>query len=843
MIADLQKRKSTARHAADSTSDHLDHVLQEVSSAIAPVWPLKDYVAVNPFKGQSHRHFLDVHQQFHSLGIDILMPLDFYRRQYQLGGITIADIKTALKETALPPASRPVTLATLLSLVQSSPSANPSQPKHKNVAGRIRTVAEFLGTSETQNWPAILIDEISKHCAAHFDEGQASWQSPWKDLPLYQAWRETAKHDWNLDVLGISNARSLIAKLPESPREAIPYLLQRLRVPQALWTPFLLCQAFSILGWSAWAKYQDESAGTGSENWLAVLSMRLAYDVSIAEAFHLSVQWDSYLDTHRRASVSDGSDSAELMARYLLQSAFEVHTRDQVLHQIQQPKIDRPARRPERPQAQFVFCIDVRSERMRRQLEWQSLGIETYGFAGFFGMPLEYQQFDGEPARNQLPVLLKPQISVVAGNRQSEEAFPSRAPSNRMTKRLWKKMWRLFQTSAASSFACIESTGLWGGWKLLTQNWKASKLYRISSNDSSRQQWGPMLPVITPDWNAIHEIQLAENMLRNLGLSAPYARLVVLCGHECQTENNPLASGLECGACGGHSGEPNARFAAMLLNRPEVRQGLEARGYTIPQDTIFLAAVHNTTTDRISFYDTASVPESHREELQSLQRTVAFASDQTRHERQETEPGTKPMDLDRRARDWSEVRPEWGLAGNALMIVGPRELTQHIDLGSEAFLHSYNPHMDRDGSVLELIMTAPMIVANWINLQYYASSVDNNRLGSGDKTIHNVVGQFGILAGNSGDLKTGLPWQSLHNGSDLQHLPRRLTVMIAASRTAIDRILQKHTQVANLATRGWLHLVALEDQQAYRLDSHRQWHACRERLRVHRPQGEASDAI
>lgn len=352
-----------------------------------------------------------------------------------------------------------------------------------------------------------------------------------------------------------------------------------------------------------------------------------------------------------------------------------------------------------------------------------------------------------------------------------------------------------------------------------------------------------MLPVITPDWNAIHEIQLAENMLRNLGLSAPYARLVVLCGHECQTENNPLASGLECGACGGHSGEPNARFAAMLLNRPEVRQGLEARGYTIPQDTIFLAAVHNTTTDRLSFYDTASVPESHREELQALQRTVALASDQTRHERQETEPGTKPMDLDRRARDWSEVRPEWGLAGNALMIVGPRELTQHIDLGSEAFLHSYNPHRDRDGSVLELIMTAPMIVANWINLQYYASSVDNNRLGSGDKTIHNVVGQFGILAGNSGDLKTGLPWQSLHNGSDLQHLPRRLTVMIAASRTAIDRILQKHAQVTNLATRGWLHLVALEDQQAYRLDSHRQWHACRERLRVHRPQGEASDAI
>jgi uncharacterized protein len=176
-----------------------------------------------------------------------------------------------------------------------------------------------------------------------------------------------------------------------------------------------------------------------------------------------------------------------------------------------------------------------------------------------------------------------------------------------------------------------------------------------------------------------------------------------------------------------------------------------------------------------------------------------------------------------RATDWSEVRPEWGLAGNAAFIAAPRSLTQSVNLQARSFLHSYDYHQDPNATVLETIMTAPMIVAHWINMQYYASTVDNHHFGSGNKTVHNVVGRFGILSGNGGDLRTGLPWQSLHTGSDYQHEPMRLQVVIAAPLGAIEQVIEKHEIVANLLAGGWLHLVALHGEAAYRYGQDGTW--------------------
>ena len=59
-----------------------------------------------------------------------------------------------------------------------------------------------------------------------------------------------------------------------------------------------------------------------------------------------------------------------------------------------------------RPQAQAVFCIDVRSEPLRRNLEATG-DYETFGFAGFFAVAIRHQALGSHHETDQFPVILK----------------------------------------------------------------------------------------------------------------------------------------------------------------------------------------------------------------------------------------------------------------------------------------------------------------------------------------------------------------------------------------------------------------------------------------------------
>jgi uncharacterized protein YbcC (UPF0753/DUF2309 family) len=164
------------------------------------------------------------------------------------------------------------------------------------------------------------------------------------------------------------------------------------------------------------------------------------------------------------------------------------------------------------------------------------------------------------------------------------------------------------------------------------------------------------------------------------------------------------------------------------------------------------------------------------------------------------------------------VRPEWGLADNAAFVVAPRRRTLHLDLGGRVFLHDYAWETDEDFATLRLILTAPMVVAHWINLQYLASTVDNRSFGSGNKVLHNVVGgRIGVFEGNGGDLRIGLPLQSLHDGARWRHTPLRLSVFVEAPRDAIDGVIASHEVVRQLVDHGWLHLLQLDVDGAVHL--------------------------
>jgi len=314
---------------------------------------------------------------------------------------------------------------------------------------------------------------------------------------------------------------------------------------------------------------------------------------------------------------------------------------------------------------------------------------------------------------------------------------------------------------------------------------------------------------IPPDDRVGH----AERILRAMTMTANFGRLVLLAGHGSSTVNNPHATGLDCGACAGQTGEASARVVAALLNDPAVRLGLRERGIDIPEDTWFLAGLHDTTTDAVRLFDLDDVPPAQARNLDQLRQWLEQAAGLARMERAALlgMAGLPDRALEaqvrRRSRDWSQVRPEWALANNAAFIAAPRQRTAHIDLGGRAFLHEYVHEKDHDFRMLELIMTAPMVVANWINLQYYGSVVDNRRFGSGNKVLHNVTGgAIGVLEGNGGDLRVGLPLQSLHDGQRWVHEPLRLSVFIEAPEAAIDDIIGRHELVRQLVENAWLHL-------------------------------------
>ncbi len=312
------------------------------------------------------------------------------------------------------------------------------------------------------------------------------------------------------------------------------------------------------------------------------------------------------------------------------------------------------------------------------------------------------------------------------------------------------------------------------------------------------------------------QIAMAVGALKNMGLTSNFAKVVLICGHGSATANNPYGSALDCGACGGHAGDANARVAAAILNKPAVRESVRTQGIYIPAETVFVAGLHNTTTDEVLIYDTENLSANQSEELEKIVKWLSAASKQSRRERAASLglADVPEEELDekvfQRSRDWAQVRPEWGLVNNAAFIAAPRGRTKGLNLGGRTFLHNYDAAQDSDKSVLTLIMVAPMVVASWINLQYYGSTVNNRLFGSGNKVLHNVVGTFGVWQGNGSDLQPGLPLQSVHDGEKWMHEPLRLNVFIEASCADIEAVIAAQASVRELVQNGWVNLFALE---------------------------------
>ncbi|MBS1211392.1 MAG: uncharacterized protein H6R26_8 [Proteobacteria bacterium] len=526
------------------------------------------------------------------------------------------------------------------------------------------------------------------------------------------------------------------------------------------------------------------------------------------------------------AALDELTDS---LRGYLWLCSYERHYRDDLFTALAQNQgRGRWARRDTRPQAQIVFCMDDREESIRRHLEELNPAIETLGVAGFFGVAMNWRGLDDTHVTPLCPVVVTPSHQVSEQPRPEQEG---RRITHDSRRRFFGRLAGLFNQELRRN---LVSSGL-----LVDVLAPAVMPALVSKVFFPRQQAAaassayaaitpavptrldltapPHSPPATPDrprhgFTDDEQADRVTALLRNIGLTSGFAPLVVLAGHGSISQNNPHLAAYDCGACSGRHGGPNARAFAAMANRPEVRRKVAERGIDIPGDTWFLGTEHNTCNEEILWFDLEDLPDAFAPALRKLRADLDRAVLLSAHERcrrfasAPREPSLQQAmrHVVGRSTDFSQARPELGHATNAAAVIGRRSVTQGAFLDRRVFLISYDPSIDPGGSILEGILLAAGPVGAGINLEYYFSTVDNQRFGCGTKVPHNVTGLFGVMEGASSDLRTGLPRQMIEI-----HEAMRLQVIVEATESVLIEIYRRQPALRELIGNGWLLLSAI----------------------------------
>lgn len=526
----------------------------------------------------------------------------------------------------------------------------------------------------------------------------------------------------------------------------------------------------------------------------------------------------------------------EDIAGYLWLRAYENHYRDRIFNALLGNEgRGRWSRRPQPPSAQLVLCMDDREEGLRRHLEEVDAEVETLGAAAHFGVPHWWQGLDDVSPTALCPVVMVPAHAVTEQAQPGQEA---RLASHRR-----RRAWRLglrdllhqeIRRNLASSTLAIAlaapaaalalaakvlAPGRFGAWA--ARRGRAFDLPVPTRVDPTTDayQGEPSPANVQPGFVTADQAQRVGNLLRVMGLDEGFAPLVVILGHGSHSDNNPHLAAYDCGACSGNHSGPNARLFAAMANRPETRALLSEAGIAIPDECWFLGAEHDTCSEAITWYDLDRLPPARREDFARLNASLAEATRRHAQERcrkfvsapSRPTPDQALRHVRDRGLDFSQARPELGHATNACAFIGRRALTQGLFLDRRAFLLSYDPNKDPEGALLEPLLLANGPVGAGINLEYYFSTVDNDRYGAGSKITHNVAGFFGVMDGTSSDLRTGLPRQMIEI-----HEAMRLLVIVEARLEVLTAIYQRQPSLQELIGNGWL-LLAAKDPEGPRI--------------------------
>ncbi|MEZ6037885.1 MAG: DUF2309 domain-containing protein [Planctomycetota bacterium] len=705
-------------------------------------------------------------------------------------------------------------------------------------------------------------------CAAYLDQGVASWPMPGREQGLLTAVRRLygqrlpSPEPWSR---GLAAELRRQQRLGLDPEATIRLALDGLGVPPERHARHLEATLLSLPGWAGMIRQfelRPDRAPVQARpaKLLDFVALELTFDLFAArhalrellgehatwtdleaaiprpeptpdrelvyEAFVMAqiaeVDLEAFEQPHTsRRWLDEVRAFDELERRRLLQYAYERRLRITVLDGLA-AHCSAPLPPAPRPRLQAIFCIDDRECSTRRHFEESFPEVQTFGYAGFFGVAMSWQGLGEVQPRPLCPVNLTPQHYVTERALAAEEEERWRAAR----RRLGLTQRALLQGSRQATRGTLLSTllGLWQVVPMVARclfpRFAERTLQKVTDaateepvtrlllerSGDERNEQGLFIGYSAPEM-----ADVVESALRTIGLQRDFCELVMVVGHGSSSVNNPHESAYDCGATGGGRGGPNARAFAAMANHPQVRALLRQRGLAVPDSTWFVGCYHNTCDDSMAWYDEDLMPVAHNEAFAEAKRAIETACSLDAHERCRrfaSAPRTPDTELalhhaEGRAVDLAQPRPELGHATNAYAIVGRRSRTRGLFLDRRAFLISYDPSTDVDGAVLMRLLSAVVPVGAGINLEYYFSHVDPSGYGSGSKLPHNITGLIGVMDGHQSDLRTGLPWQMVE-----VHEPVRLLCVVEVEPTLLQRLLEQNAGMKTFVDNGWIQLVA-----------------------------------
>ena len=757
--------------------------IREASTVIGTTWPLHTFVASNPLSGYEKTSFPQaVALAKNAYNADMFPDTSMYTRAWEDGDIDGEILYESLRE-----ANCTMSAEECLKLFETQKKAQVHNQNH--------TVDRIL----------------VKWLSAFMDEGLAEWKMPYKHQGFYQAWRQLTSYDPD-------STSPRLQDIPKTSEEALTECLKNYTAGE--YVSIFEYHLAQLPGWVGYIKYREESGSDWQQKYPITLTDYLAVRL-------LMYRWQQKPLVPKKIADNKESDCSQI--QYIWLKAWEQSWQNQLIGTLNDAATIDHIGAKSTPDAQMVFCIDTRSENIRRHVE-ASGNYETYGYAGFFGITMDYKETSSGVTRKSCPpIVTSAYVATEKANYNTEEKMEKFLWRSRVTQ-FYEYFLKRMKNMLPSAFGYVEGTGFFYGMTMvarsLLSNWmycvkekRKPRIEAISQPELQKVSSNNTTPVPVEE-----EVAIVKSAFDLMGWRQ-FASVVLFVGHGSHSANNPFSSSLDCGACAASPGRNNARLLARLANKPNVRHTLrESYNILIPDDTIFVGAEHNTTTDDIILFDT-EVPLSHRDIILSIKENLSTAQSTAIQERLGSD--CTLSDVHSRAHNWSETRPEWGLATNAGFIVGPRSLTRHSNLNNRCFLHSYDWTLDKEGKALEAIMQGPMVVTQWINTHYYFSTVDNEVFGGGSKITHNITGNFGVVQGNGGDLKFGLPLQSVfQSDGEAYHKPLRLSVVIEAPIDRVSNILAKHSSLRTLLDNEWIHLLVIDptaQREVFRYKKSIQW--------------------